>query len=298
MKNIKFEGIMPAIITPFDEDNKTINVQAAKDVIDWQLGQGADGFYVLGATGEGVLMGREEREVMCEAAVKHTAGRKPIICHIASINFLEAVELAKHAEKVGADALAAVPPFYFGYSDEQIFNYYKKLAGSVNIPVIIYYHPAAQANMRPELIAKIFEIDNITGVKWSSGDYYSMLRLKDMTHGEMNIINGPDETLLLGLTSGADAGVGATYNCMLPEYIRLYKAFKAGDLDKAREHQFNVNRVIGVMLKYGVIPSAKAGVEMQGIKVGDAKFPMPAFDAETRANFERDMKAAGIPFAE
>ena len=95
MKNIKFEGIMPAIITPFNEDNKTINVQAAKDIIDWQLGQGADGFYVLGATGEGVLMGREEREIMCETAVKHVAGRKPIICHIASINFLEAVELAK-----------------------------------------------------------------------------------------------------------------------------------------------------------------------------------------------------------
>ena len=298
MKNVKFEGIMPAIITPFNEDNKTINVQAVKDIIDWQLGQGADGFYVLGATGEGVLMGREERELMCETAVKHVAGRKPIICHIASINFLEAVELAKHAEKTGADALAAVPPFYFGYSDEEIFNYYKKLAGSVNIPVIIYYHPAAQANMRPELIAKIFEIDNITGVKWSSSDYYSMIKLKDMTHGEMNIINGPDETLILGLTSGADAGVGATYNCMLPEFIRLYKAFKAGDIAKAQQHQFNVNRVINVLIKYGVIPGVKAGVQMLGYAGGNAKFPFPVFDAETRANFERDMKAAGIPFAE
>ena len=90
---------MPALVTPFCEDNKTINVDATKKILDLHLSQGANGFYILGGTGEGLVMGRQEREIMCETVVRHIGGRKPIINHIAAMNFREAVELAKQAEK-------------------------------------------------------------------------------------------------------------------------------------------------------------------------------------------------------
>ena len=297
MKNVKFEGIIPAFVTPFNEDNKTINVESAKKLIDLHLEQGANGFYILGGTGEGLVMAREEREAMCEIAVKYVNGRKPVINHVGAKNMEETVALAKHAEKVGADAVASVPPSFFYYREDDLFNYYKKLAESVSIPVIIYYHPAAQKDMSAKLIAKIFEIDNVTGVKWSSNNFFELMKLKDMTHGEMNIINGPDELLVSGLAAGADAGIGSTYNVMLPEFVKIYEHFKKGELDKALEMQLKVNRVISAMIAQSVVPAVKHAVNLMGINVGTATYPLNQItDEKTVKEYEAALKEAGWPF--
>lgn len=295
MSNFKVEGILPALVTPFNEDNKTINVEQTKRLLDLHLSQGAEGFYILGGTGEGVLMGREEREVMCETVVKHVAGRKPIINHIAAGVMNDAIELAKHAEKAGVDAIAAIPPSMFYYREDDIFDYYKKLAASVSIPLIIYYFPGAQKDMSAKLISRIFEIDNVTGVKWSSNNFFELMKLKEMTHGEMNIINGPDELLVSGLAAGADAGIGSTYNAMLPQFVQIYNSFKNGDTAKALEIQCKVNKIIDVMIKYSVIPAVKYTMGMLGYDVGNATFPLNPMDEKTAAMFEAEMKAAGWP---
>lgn len=299
MKNFKIEGIYPALITPFEEDNKTINVKSAKKLLDLLVSQGANGFYVLGGTGEGVIMGREEREIMCETVVSHIQKKLPVVVHIAANNMEEGILLAKHAEKTGADAIAAVPPSFFYYRDEDLYNYYKTLAESVSIPVIIYYFPGAQKDMSATLIAKIFEIDNVTGVKWSSLDFFEMMKLKDITNGEMNIINGPDELLVSGLAAGADAGIGSTYNVMLPEFLELFKCFKAGEMDKALSIQLKVNRVIRAMLPYSIIPAVKHAANMMGLNVGCATYPLNQMaDEKTVKAFEEALLNSGWPFAE
>ena len=215
---MKFEGIMPALITPLEKDGKTVNEKVARELIESLLSQGADGFYVLGSTGEGLLLTEEERRKMCEITVSQVNGRKPVICHIAAMNFEEAIRLTKHAEQAGADAVSAIPPVFFAYGQNEIYDYYKTLATSSNLPFIVYNHVSVGGGMTAETVAKLYEIDNVTGVKWTLYNYYDMLRLKEMTHGEINIINGPDELLLSGLSMGADAGIGTTYNVMLPRY--------------------------------------------------------------------------------
>lgn len=294
---MKFEGIIPALVTPFKEDNKTINVESTKKLLDLHLQQGANGFYILGGTGEGLVMAREEREIMCETVVKHIAGKKPIINHIAAMNLNEAIELAKHAEKVGCNAIAAVPPSFFFYSEDDMFQYYKRLAGSVTIPVVIYYHPSAQKDMSAKLIAHIYEIDNVTGVKWSSGNFFELMKLKNMTHGEMNIINGPDELLVSGLAAGADAGIGSTYNVMLPQFVKIYNCFKKGNLTEALATQIKVNEVIDILLKSELIPAVKYAVGMMGIDVGTATFPMKQLNTEEIKLLEARLKEANWPFA-
>ncbi len=293
---MKFEGIMPALVTPFKEDNKSINTEVTKKLLDLHLSQGAEGFYILGGTGEGYVMSREKREEMCELTVKHVAGRKPVICHIAAALLDEAIALAKHAEKTGADAIAAIPPIFFFYDADDIFGYYKKLAESVSIPVIIYYHPSAQKDMQASLIARIFEIDNVTGVKWSSNNFFELMKLKDMTHGEMNIINGPDELLVSGLAAGADAGIGSTYNVMLPEFVKIYNYFKEGKMKEALDMQCKVNRAIDIMLKYEVIPAVKYCTEMLGFKVGNATYPMRHMTDIQAKSLEEELKNAGWNF--
>lgn len=297
MKNLKVEGILPALVTPLNEDNRTVNKKAAEELINLHLKQGANGFYILGGTGEGLVMAREAREEMCEVAVNCVGGRKPVINHIAAMNMPEACELAKHAEKSGCDAIAAVPPSFFYYSEDDMYEYYKKLASCVTIPLIIYYHPSAQKDMSAKLIARIFEIDNVTGVKWSSNNFFEMMKLKDITRGEMNIINGPDELLALGLAAGADAGIGSTYNVMLPDFIKIYNFVKSGKTEEALKEQIKVNRVIDVLLKAELIPAVKHAVKMMGIDAGNATFPMKQFSAEEIEALEKSLKDCGWPFS-
>lgn len=296
MSNKKFTGIMPALVTPLCADNKTIDIPATHAIINHLISQGANGFYVLGGTGEGLIMAREEREVMCEAAMKAVNGRVPVINHIAAINIEESIALAKHAEQMGCDAIAAIPPCFFHYGEEDLYHYYKTLANAVHIPLIIYYHPGAQKAMSAKLIHHIFEIDNVTGVKWSSDNLFEMMKLKDMTHGEMNIINGPDQLLVSGLAAGADAGIGSTYNVMLPEFIKIYEAFQRGDMATAMATQLKINRVISVLIQHEVIPGVKYACGMMGFPVGNSNAPLRIYSSEEAKALEEDMKAAGWPF--
>ena len=297
MPNFKITGALPALVTPLCADNKTINTEVARDLIDLHISQGASGFYVLGGTGEGLVLNREQREVMCEAAISHVDKRLPVIIHIAAMNLAEAIELAKHAERMGADAISAVPPCFFSYDDNDLCAYYKALASAVHIPLIIYYHPGAQKVMSPELITRIFEIDNVTGVKWSSGDLYGMIRLKDMTQGDLNIINGPDELFAMGLMAGSDAGIGTSYNVMLPEFVEIYNAFKRGDFERAHEVQKKVNRVIVPINKYEIIPMVKLCCELMGYPVGNATFPMKHYTQAEKDAITAELFALGFPFS-
>lgn len=297
MKRI-FTGILPALVTPLCEDNKTVNTKEAKKLIDLFIEQGANGFYILGGTGEGLVIAREEREIMCEEVVKHVNGRQPVINHVAAMNLDETIALAKHAEKVGCDAIASIPPLFFYHDADDLYLYYKKLADSVSIPLVMYYHPSAGAHMSAELVARICQVDNITGVKWSVNNYYEMMRLKDMTQGEINIINGPDEMLIQGLAAGADAGIGSTYNMMLPQFVQIYKAFQEGNMKKALQTQLKVNNVLEVIKKYETIPGVKYGVNLMGYNVGKATFPMRQLEPGSCKEFETELHKVGWPFKE
>ena len=293
---MKFKGIMPALITPLNEDGKTVNEESARGLIEYLINQGADGFYVLGSTGEGLVLDESERMRMLEISVDQVKGRKPIICHTAAMNFSEAVRLSKHAEKVGADALSAIPPIFFHYRDEDIYNYYKSLAGSTNLPFVMYNHPSANGGMSAETVAKIFEIDNITGVKWTVNNYYEMMRLKDITNGEINIINGPDEMLISGLAAGADAGIGTTYNVMLPQYLKIYKYFTEGNVEEARKIQYKVNRVIKCMAKNEVISAVKSMCSLLGFPAGEATYPLRNMQGDGISELQSELSELGWPF--
>ena len=176
---MRFTGVMPALVTPLNAD-ETINTAVLKDLIDALLQKGADGFYVGGATGEGIALRAKERMVLAEGAVDAAADRKPCIIHIASADFNDAIALAKHAEQVGADGISAIPPLFFQYDEDDVYQYYKKLAEAVHIPLMIYYNPAAGFAINAKFAARMFEIDNITSIKWTSPDYCGMMELKNL----------------------------------------------------------------------------------------------------------------------
>lgn len=288
----KFKGIFPALVTPLTE-KETLNRDALVKLINYLSDNGADGFYVGGATGEGIALKASVRMELAEAA-RDTCKDKPVIIHVASADFGEAVDLAKHAERIGADAISAIPPLFFKYDEDDVFNYYKALADAVHIPLIIYYNPAAGFKINAEFAARCFKVDNITGIKWTSSDYFGMIRLKYLTNGEMNIINGPDEMLLMGLNAGADAGIGTTYNFMCPLIKSIYEKFTSGDIEGAKEAQTKADKIIAALLSYSTIPVTKVILEKMGFAVGNCVFPMKRYTEEQKEKIVADFRAAGL----
>ena len=288
----RFQGVYHALVTPLTKDEK-LNLPALEKLLRYEMGEGADGFYIGGATGEGLLLDIPERKKLCEKSIEYIGADKAKIVHITDMNFRNTIELAKHAEAAGADAISSIAPIYFKYDENDIYEYYKAIAKSVNIPVIIYYTVSAGVTISLELFSRIFEIDNITGVKWTSSNYYEMISLRER-FPEANIFNGPDEMLVCGLAGGADGGIGSTYNIMYPTIREIYDRFRAGDIIGAQETQKKADKIIRAILKYSVIPVCKLVLEEKGIEVGNASFPMTTYTAEQRKQILRDLTEAGL----
>lgn len=285
---MKFQGIIPALITPLDA-NESVNTDVLKQLMHRLIEQGADGFYVGGATGEGLALRAGERKILAETAAKVARGAGiPCIVQVASNDFSTVSALAKHAEEVGADAISSTVPLFFAYDKDDVYQYYKKLAESVHIPLMVYYSPNANFHMDAAFAKRLFEIDNVTSIKWTSSDFYQMALLKEMTRGEMGILNGFDEMLLMGLCAGADGGIGATYNYQMKNLKGVWNAFLANDLKGAMEYQGKVAKTVAALNGEPVIPASKAVMEELGFSVGNATFPMKRYsDEEKKKIYER-----------
>ena len=289
-----FKGVFPALITPLTKEEK-LNVPALEKLLTYEMNAGANGFYIGGATGEGLLLDLPERKKLCEKSIEFIGADKSKIVHITDINFRNTIELAKHAEACGADAISSIAPIYFKYDENDIYNYYKAIAESVNIPLIIYYTVAAGVNISTDLFCRLFEIDNITGVKWTSSNYYELIKLRERCP-DANIFNGPDEMLICGLSAGADGGIGSTYNVMYPLIRGIYDDFRGGNMAGALEKQKKADKIINVMLRYSVIPVCKMILEEMGIEVGNASFPMTRYTKEEREKIKSELISAGFCF--
>ena len=289
---------MPALVTPLNSD-ETVNVQVLERMIDDFIEKGADGFYLAGATGEGLALRPSERMKLAECAVSRAKGRANTIIQVASTDFHTALELARHAEETGADAISSTAPIFFGYTPDEVYEYYKALASAVHIPVMIYYNVGAGFAMDAKFVARCFEVDNITSVKWTSSTFDEMMLLKDLTQGEINILNGEDNMLLCGLMAGADGGIGTTYNYNFNTFRKIYDLFGSGQFDEARELQSGVCKIIKSFRenKFRLIPAIKAMMESLGYDVGDAAFPQTKYTAEKKAQIVETAKLAGwIPW--
>lgn len=298
MKNVLFKGIMPALVTPFSEEGR-IKDKTVRKLMDMQLSQGVQGFYICGSTGEGPVIAAKTRMDMAETVMEAINGRGVVIDHIGSANIQETFDLAKHAERVGVDAISSVAPnFYFNYTEDEIVDYYRRISDTTDKPMIVYATDMIKSPDITRLIGKLIRIPSVIGVKFTRKNYYEMRKIKELNGGDINVINGPDETLICGLAMGADAGIGSTYNLMPGWFCSLYKNFISGNIQAAREYQYKIDKVISVLLKYGtngVINSVKCALELMGYDIGYAAFPAKRFSPSEKESLKAELTAAGYP---
>lgn len=289
MKNKLFRGVMPALVTPIDEDG-SIREDCVRRMVDHHIANGVRGFYVCGATGEGPVMNEASRRTMAEIVVNQTKGRAAVINHIGAADAASALRLAKHAEEIGCDAISSVPPtFFVDHGEDEIFNYYRALSEACSKPLLVYATGMfKQADIVP-LIARLMTLDTVVGLKFTRYNYYEMHRICELNGGDINVINGPDEMLLCGLSMGADAGIGSTYNVMSGEYVHLFNCFASGDFAGAQRQQFKINRAIEIILHHGLFPALKSILTAQGFDAGHPVFPCKRFTPEEEAALMRDL---------
>ncbi len=293
MKNVKFKGIMPALVTPLTTEGK-VNKEAIRQILDYDYAEGAAGFYICGSTGEGPVLTEAQRREVAEAVMEHNDGRGVVINHVGAASPEEVMRLASHAREIGCDAVSSVlPNFYFQYGFAEINDYYKRLSDAAGIPILAYAQGMMAGTDVVGLMRSLIDIENVIGIKFTLMNFYDLHRIKLLNNGDINVINGPDEMLVCGLTMGADAGIGSTYNVMCREYCRLFDAFKAGDYETAREQQYKVNKVIEVMIKHGVFRTVKHMLSYAGIDAGSTVFPGAALADSEKADIKKELQAIG-----
>ena len=287
--NVKFTGVMSALVSCIDE-NENVKEDSMRRLMNWHLKEGFSGFYLTGGTGEGPVLQKSTRMKIAEIAKDEAGSRCKLIAHVGAIDLKTATELAKHAGQIGLDAISSVPPFFFGYGEAQIADYYKALSDASGLPVLMYASPLAGVNITWNMVDRFMDIPGMIGLKWTSHDYFTMHRIKSLRGGNINVINGPDELLLCGLTMGADGGIGATYNVMPKLFTRIYNAYQAGDLETARQAQFQVNRLIEVLAQFGVVCGIKDMLCMIGYDCGYQVYPQKRFTDDEREAFHKALR--------
>ena len=292
--NIALKGIMPALITPVDRDG-SLREDAARELVERLLGQGVHGFYVCGNTGEGPALSEETRRRMLEAVLEQTTGRGTVICHVGAADAQSALRLARHAYEAGCNAISSLPPTgYYDYSEDEIFDYYKALGESTPLPLLVYANGMfKQADIAP-FIGRLTTLPTVCGVKFTRMNCYELRNLVELG---IAVVNGPDESLVNGLAMGACAGIGSTYNLMPERFVRLYKLFTAGEFEAARQVQFEINRIIRVIIKHGVIRSTKQALCELGFGAGEPAWPGRGFTPEESRAFRAEMESAGFRFS-
>ena len=257
MKDLKkYEGIIPAFYACYDKEGN-VSTDAVRALTRYFVESGVQGLYVGGSSGECIYQGVAERKLVLEHVMAEAKGKLTVIAHVACNNTADSQELAAHAESLGVDAIAAIPPIYFKLPPHAIAKYWNDISDAApNTDFIIYNIPQlAGVSLSVPLLKEMLKNPRCIGVKNSSMPVQDIQMWLD--EGVL-VFNGPDEQLISGLVMGAAGGIGGTYGAMPKLYVKLYELVKSGDLKTALEIQNDCCRIIYKMCSghgnmYGMI---------------------------------------------
>ena len=232
------KGLVAATFTPFNDD-ASVDVTRIPEIVDYLIDQGIAALYAIGSTGEGLSLTTAERQAVAEAFVQAAAGRLPVIVQVGSECIAQAVELAEHAQGIGADAVSAVSPVYFKpRTVEALVDSMAQIAaGAPELPFYYYHIPKVTGvghSMLDFLRLGGSQIPTLRGIKYTSTDLEEFQACVEFAVGQFELLWGVDEMLADGLTAGARAAVGSTYNFAAPIARQLLEAFASGDVEQAR----------------------------------------------------------------
>jgi Dihydrodipicolinate synthase/N-acetylneuraminate lyase len=272
-----FRGIFPALITPF-KTNGALDTDALQRVIERNVGEGVDGFYISGSTGESFMMTNEQRRELTSEVVRIVAGRVKVIVNIGSFSLDQALDMALHAKDVGVDAISSVPPFYFPFNKDEIRDYYLDLQKGAGLPMIVYNIPKMSGvSFSTADLLDMLAREGIVGIKQTTLDLFQTETIVRKMP-DMSVFNGLDETFLPALSVGVRAMIGSTASIMPRMFKRIMAAHEKGDNAEALRLQGVVNGIVEKLVSVGIFKGVKTVLQLQGIDCGVCKKPFKPLD--------------------
>jgi len=276
----KYQGIIPAFYACYDE-NGEISGERTEQLTEHLMKKGVKGLYVGGSSGECIYQSVADRKKTLEHVMKVAKGKLTVIAHVACNNTADSCELAAHAESLGVDAIAAIPPIYFHLPEYAIAEYWNDIsAAAPNTDFVIYNIPQlAGVALTMPLFRKMKENPRVRAVKNSSMPVQDIQMFKMEGGEDFVVFNGPDEQLVSGLAMGADGGIGGTYAVMPELYIKIMELVKAGRVAEAREIQYEADQIIYEMCScHGNLYAVMKEILKirEGLDIGGVRKPLPS----------------------
>lgn len=291
----KYQGIIPAFYACYDEEGK-VSRERTKALAEFFLKKGVKGLYVGGSSGECIYQSVEERKAILEAVMEAVKGKLTVIAHVACNNTADSCALAAHAESLGVDAIASIPPIYFHLPEHAIAQYWNDIsAAAPNTDFVIYNIPQlAGVALTMSLFKEMLKNPRVAAVKNSSMPVQDIQMFKMEGGEDFVVFNGPDEQLVGGLAIGADGAIGGTYGVMPELYLKIFALCKDGDYAAARKIQYAADEIIYAMCacKGNLYAVMKKIMKMrEGLDIGSVRKPLAAVVPE---DMEQVKKCAGM----
>jgi dihydrodipicolinate synthase/N-acetylneuraminate lyase len=292
-KESKIGGIIPPMLTAFDKEGN-FDERAQREIVSFLVDK-VQGLYPCGTYGSGPLMDVEERKRVAEVVIDEVAGRIPVIMHVGGASTRSVVELARHADKTGATAVAAVPPIYYGFREPEVERHFKAMVDAVSIPVLIYNNPKTTGvSVSAAFLNRLAQI-GVSGVKDSSFDimvFYSYLRTVKK-EGFIPII-GTEALLLPAVAMGGWGSVSGLANAFPEPVVELFNLVKSGDIEKARPVQSKVSAMRDIMHYAPTLPMIQAVLRKRGVNAGYPRLPFVLPDEGLLNKAITDFKNMGV----
>lgn len=284
-----FRGVFPAIITPFKDDG-SLDEDGLRRNVEVLSKTGISGIVPCGTTGESATLSHEEHKRVVEIVIE--CSKVPVVAGTGSNNTSEAIDLTRHAADAGADAALLITPYYNRPNDRGLFEHFRKVAESADIPIVLYNVPKRTGvELRPEVVARLAEIGNIVAVKEASGSLTQVSRIIELTAGRnFSVLSGDDDLTLPMLALGATGVVSVVANVAPRATVEMVDAFLRGDIRRARELHYRLAPLVRAMfLETNPIP-VKTAYRMMGLAAGPLRLPLAPMSEENEAKL-RDVLA-------
>ena len=290
-----FKGSGVAIVTPFKPDGE-VNYEEFAKQIDFQINNGTDAIIVCGTTGESACLSHEEHLAVIDFCVKHVNHRVPVVAGTGSNCTDTAVYLSVEAEKIGADGLLIVTPYYNKATQRGLIDHYKIVAGAVKLPIILYsVKSRTGTNIEPKTAAELINsVPNIVGIKEASGDIGQVARIMALTDGKADLYSGNDDQVIPLLSLGGIGVISVVAN-VAPSYMHnLVMNYLNGSPDEARKMQLKVlNLVDSLFCEVNPIP-VKHAMNIMGMNAGPMRRPLSPMEPENLERLKRSMRDFGL----
>jgi 4-hydroxy-tetrahydrodipicolinate synthase len=288
-----FRGSFTALVTPFK--NGGLDEAAFRDLVDWQIAEGTDGLVPVGTTGESPTLSHAEHHHVVEWCIDQAKGRVPVIAGAGSNSTTEAIDLAKHAEKAGANAVLVVTPYYNKPTQEGMYVHFKAVNDAIGIPIIIYnIPPRSVVDMSVDTMKRLYELKNIAGVKDATANLARVSQQRAAMGPDFIQLSGEDMTALAYNAAGGHGCISVTSNVAPALCAQLQIATAAGDYAKALNLQDRLSPLHDAIFFEPGVAGAKCGLTLLGRCTEQVRLPLLPVSEKTREAIKKAMVHAGL----